>query len=69
MNGRIFRSLEDELREDLLHPGRARLAPAGNDDIVISEGKVVPSCRIYCMVLKLGSLDGPLEGLLCGCCG
>ena len=44
VHGDFFGALEDELRDDLLQPGRTRFAPAGDDDVVRTELKVVPSC-------------------------
>ena len=56
--GMVF-ALEDELRDDLLHPGGAGLAVGGNDDVVIAEGEVVPDRRIEMMVVQLARLHGP----------
>lgn len=60
VNGSFFGALEDELRDDLLHPSRTRFAPAGDDDVVRAESEVIPSCRVCMMVLELGGFDGPL---------
>ena len=39
----FFGALEDELRDDLLHPGCAGFAPACDDDVVWPEVEVVPA--------------------------
>jgi hypothetical protein len=37
-----FRPVEDQLQDDLLHPGRAGLGVCGHDDVILAEGKSVP---------------------------
>src|SRR6185295_16013402 len=56
-------ALEDELPDDLLHPGRARLRPSTNDNIVIAEIKPVPARRIDDPMHKLARLHRPNWGL------
>ena len=49
--GRMFGDLEplgaveDQLADDLLHPGGAGLAVGGDDDVVVAEREVVPDGR------------------------
>jgi hypothetical protein len=62
---RLFFAEEDELGDDLLRPSCSGFVPACDDDVVGSEGKVVPSCRVHVMVLELGGFDWPLLFLVC----
>ena len=39
-------SIEDELRDDLLSPGRAAFAPGGDDNVIITILNVVPAARV-----------------------
>jgi hypothetical protein len=51
---------EDELGDDLLHPGGAGFAPAGDNDVVRAEREVVPARCVHMVGLELEDFDGPL---------
>jgi len=49
-------AIENKLRDDLLHPGRADFC-IGRDDVIVPKGKVVPDCRIEMMIMKFSGFD------------
>ena len=52
-------AVEQQLRDDLLHPGRARLGVGRDDDVVVAESKIVPDRRVEVVVVELARLPGP----------
>ena len=60
--------LKDQVHDDRLHPGGARLHRGGNDDIVIARDVIVPAGAIQMMILvymfHLGQLIETYHNLL-----
>jgi hypothetical protein len=57
----IFRAGKEKLSDDLLNPGGPGFGVRGDDDIVISEAKVVPDGRIKVVTVQLPDLARPRE--------
>ncbi len=57
----ILATVEQELGDDLLGPGRARLGVGGDDDVVVAEAEVVPDGGVEVVVVQLARLLRPLD--------
>lgn len=60
-------TVEDQLCEDLLNPGRSGLRIGGDDDVIIPEVKIVPQRGIEMIVVKLARLVRPSEFFIFRC--
>ena len=52
-------AVEEELGDDLLHPGGAGLGVGGDDDVVVAEREVVPDGGVEMVVVELAGLLRP----------
>src|SRR3546814_7243135 len=55
----VVTALEDQLPDDLLDPGRARLGVGCDDNVVVAEPEVVPDRRIEVMIVEFPGLLRP----------
>src|SRR5918994_2138382 len=54
---------EQQLRDDLLHPGRAGLGVGRDDAVVVAEAEIVPDRRVEVVVVQLSGLCWPSDRL------
>jgi len=52
-------AVENQLCDDLLHPGRAGFCIGRDDDVVVPKGKIVPDRRIEMMIMQFSDFDRP----------